>query len=365
MEPFRLKHLNTPLVIAGPCSAETREQTVETCAQVAAIPEVTLLRAGLWKPRTRPDSFEGVGREGLSWLNEVQRNTGKPVCTEVADASHVESCLEAGMDALWIGARTTVNPFSVQAIADALKGVDIPIFIKNPINPDVKLWIGAVERIRSAGIEEVGAIHRGFSYYGSSIYRNQPRWELALAFQAAMPDVLLLNDPSHISGKRALVEQVASRAMSLGFEGLMIESHIDPSQAWSDAAQQVTPQNLGPLLDRVLAHAGKPRPFSDATLSSLRSEMDGLDEEIISLLAQRMAMSERIGDHKATVDLEILQPERWQEILSTRSTLARQLGLSPEFILDLLDLIHEESIHRQENVFDKKGKTQTGSDIPW
>lgn len=365
MKRFRLSDLQRPLVISGPCSAETREQTLETCRQVAAVTDVSMLRAGIWKPRTRPDSFEGVGEEGLDWLIEARRETGKAICTEVANAAHVEACLKAGLDALWIGARTTVNPFSVQAIADALKGVDIPVFIKNPINPDIKLWIGAVERIRAAGVEEVGAIHRGFSYYGESLFRNQPRWELALAFQAALPEVKLLNDPSHISGKRSLLLDVATRAMQLGFDGLMIEAHIDPDQAWSDSAQQITPSRLRSLLEHALAHQGKPQAFSDATLSGLRSEMDGMDEEIISLLGRRMQMSERIGEHKADVDLEILQPERWQEILATRSALAERLGLSPEFMLDLLDLIHEESIRRQENIFDKKGKSQTGSDIPW
>lgn len=361
---FTLHHRTSPLVIAGPCSAETQEQMRASCLPLADIPSVNLIRAGIWKPRTRPDSFEGVGEQGLPWLKEVGEATGLPVCTEVANAHHVEACLKHDIDVLWIGARTTVNPFSVQTIADALQGVDIAVLVKNPINPDIKLWLGAVERIEAAGIQKVGAIHRGFSYYGESIYRNQPRWELAIAFRAARPDLPLICDPSHMAGRRDLLEDLSSHALDLGLDGLMIESHCNPDEAWSDASQQITPYTLGLLLDRVLHRTPNPIAASDPSLSGLRSKIDGLDEEIITLLARRLATAQEIGEYKAGADLEILQPARWREILETRTELAEKLGVDPAFILDYLDLMHKQSIALQKSVFKAQGKSDSEG-IPW
>lgn len=344
------KRDNRPFVIAGPCSAETQDQLFKSTETLGELDSVDLIRAGIWKPRTRPDNFEGVGEQGLAWLREAGDRAGKPVCTEVANSKHVEMCLKAGIDVLWIGARTTVNPFSVQDIADALKGVDIPVLIKNPINPDIGLWLGAVERIQSAGINTVGAIHRGFSYYGKSNYRNQPRWELAIAFQAAAPEIPLICDPSHIAGRRDLLEDVSRTALDLGLDGLMIESHISPDTAWSDAAQQITPFTLRLLLDRLLHPTPDQEPSSDPRLLRLRAEVDEVDDEIVSLLARRLAIAGKIGAHKAALGMDILQPQRWMEILETRSELAAKLGLDKQFILDYLDLMHKTSIATQEKV---------------
>lgn len=343
-----------PFVIAGPCSAETHQQVLDSCLPLADVAAVRLLRAGIWKPRTRPDSFEGVGERGLDWLKEAGDRTGKPVCTEVANAKHVEACLKAGIDVLWIGARTTVNPFSVQAIADALRGVDIPVLIKNPINPDIKLWFGAIERVQAAGIRELAAIHRGFSYYGQSIYRNQPRWELAVSFRSAFPEIPLIADPSHITGRRDLLEDVSTKALDLGLDGLMIETHCNPEAAWSDAAQQITPYQLRLLLDRVLLRTEPNRDDHDAVLSGLRSEIDGVDEEILSLIARRLALAERIGWHKRAHDMPILQPERWQEILRTRTELGEKLNIEPELLTAYLELTHEASMARQHEIFADK-----------
>lgn len=349
-----------PFVIAGPCSAETEEQLLKSTEPLADLESVDLIRAGIWKPRTRPDNFEGIGKPGLDWLRKAGDTVGKPVCTEVANSRHVELCLEAGIDVLWIGARTTVNPFSVQDIADALKGVDIPVLIKNPINPDIGLWLGAVERIQHAGIASVGAIHRGFSYYGKSNYRNQPRWELAIAFRSAAPDIPLICDPSHISGRRDLLEDVSRTALDLGLDGLMIESHISPDQAWSDAAQQITPFTLRLLLDRLLHPSPDATPSSDARLLRMRAEIDEVDDEIVSLLARRLAIAGNIGAHKTALGMDILQPQRWVEILETRSELASKLGLDKQFILDYLDLMHKQSIATQEKVVASKPE-QNGS----
>lgn len=338
-------------IISGPCSAETRDQVLTTARQLAAGRKVHVLRAGLWKPRTRPDSFEGVGEAGIPWMVEAREETGLPIITEVATAEHVELCLKHGFDMLWIGARTTVNPFSVQEIAEALRGVDIPVLVKNPINPDLQLWIGAMERLQRAGIQKMAAIHRGFSYHGQSIYRNQPMWELPIALKAQFENLPIFCDPSHICGRRDLLAQVSQKALDLGMEGLMIESHITPDEAWSDARQQITPA----VLDEMLASLHvRQAHFEDSrevnVLAALRSEIDKLDEEIIHLISQRMKVTEKIGQHKRDHNIMILQLERWKEIMSTRTMLAEKLGLTPEFVEKYLEQLHKESIRTQTRV---------------
>jgi chorismate mutase len=354
---------NHPAIIAGPCSAETRDQVLKTAALLAEGKQTHLMRAGIWKPRTRPDSFEGVGEQAIPWLLEARDTYGLPVCVEVATTQHVERCLKAGIDALWIGARTTVNPFSVQEIADVLRGTDIPVLIKNPVNPDLQLWIGAIERIRKAGISRMIAIHRGFSSSGKSLYRNRPMWEIPIALMSEMPEIPIFCDPSHITGKRDLLLSVAQRAMDLGMHGLMIESHIDPDHAWSDAAQQITPHQLNDLLRQLNIRSVSGKEGSDENaLIALRSRIDKIDEEIIHLIGQRMMVAGEIGEFKKEHDITILQLERWKEIGITRTQWAKDVGLSADFIEHYLDQIHEESIRRQTEVMNyERDKTSPKS----
>jgi chorismate mutase len=343
-----------PIIISGPCSAETEEQMVATAMQIAATGKVHALRAGIWKPRTRPGQYEGAGEEGLKWLMQAKKETGLPVTTEVANAAHVEACLKAGVDILWIGARTTVNPFSVQEVADSLKGVDIPVMIKNPINPDLELWLGAFERLNKAGITKMAAIHRGFSSFEKGPFRNAPMWDLAIELKTRIPELDMLCDPSHIAGNRDLISFVSQKALDLDMAGLMIESHINPDAAWSDAKQQVTPLVLGKIIGELVVRTVSTdnKSFKD-TLCLLREQIDQLDDEIMSKMASRMKISEKIGQYKKENNVTILQVNRWEEIVQTRVSLGKAMGMDEGFTRDLLRLIHHESIQVQTKVMNK------------
>ncbi|MFZ1523500.1 MAG: chorismate mutase, partial [Saprospiraceae bacterium] len=316
-----------PVLIAGPCSAETEEQVIQTATRLFRTGKVDILRAGIWKPRTRPGAFEGIGTKGLPWLQKAKELTGLPVAVEVAKASHVELCLEFGIDILWVGARTTVNPFAVQEIADALKGVDIPVLLKNPINPDLSLWLGGMERLQNSGLTRLGAIHRGFSFSGEKIYRNRPQWQIAIDFKTAMPDIPMINDPSHICGNRDLLFKVAQKAMDLDFDGLIMESHITPDTAWSDAAQQLTPEDYGKLIESLVIRDDKNTGKEKTKLDRLRKEIDMIDEEIMNILASRMKISREIGQYKKENNMTILQSERWKEVLQKYIDRRAQGGL--------------------------------------
>lgn len=343
------------LIVAGPCGAETREQILETAKGLLSIPAVKLFRAGIWKPRTRPNSFEGVGEEGLKWLNEVQQQFGLKTTVEVANAQHVELALKYKVDVLWIGARTTVNPFSVQEIADAVKGVDIPVMVKNPIHADLHLWIGALERIHNAGINKLAAIHRGFHFAGKSKYRNKPMWEIAIELKTLIPDLPIICDPSHIGGKRDLIEPIAQKALNLGMNGLMIETHPQPEKALSDAAQQITPHELKELLGRLIFPdtSSTNVEFSNK-LKSLRNMIDEVDDELINVLAKRLQIIEEIALYKKEQNITAFQLERWQEILRTRSQWAEKLGISRHHIEKICQILHEESIRVQNEAMNKK-----------
>ncbi|MDB5158815.1 MAG: 3-deoxy-7-phosphoheptulonate synthase [Mucilaginibacter sp.] len=340
-----------PLLIAGPCSAETEDQLVATAHLLKNTGRVTALRAGIWKPRTRPGEFEGIGSIGLEWLKRAKAETGLPTAVEVATAKHVEEALKAGVDILWVGARSTANPFTVQEIADALKGVDIPVMVKNPVNPDISLWIGALERINNAGITKLAAIHRGFSSYEKSAFRNEPMWDIAIHLKTLAPHLPLICDPSHISGNRDLIGYVSQKALDLDMQGLMIESHIDPSVAWTDAKQQVTPSALADLIDHLTLR--KPETSNaqvNDKLSELRNNIDKIDDLIIQKIAERMQIAEQIGTYKKDNNITILQIGRWDEILTKRVNYGKALKLSPDFTEKLLELLHSESIRKQTEV---------------
>lgn len=342
-----------PFVFAGPCSAETEEQVIQICTQISEKRLADALRAGIWKPRTRPDSFEGVGEEALPWLVEAGKITGLPTTTEVANKTHVELALKAGIDILWIGARTTVNPFAVQEIADALKGVSIPVMIKNPVNPDVDLWLGAFERMEKAGINDLVAIHRGFSVYKHEKYRNVPNWELPIALKEQIPELPVICDPSHITGNRNLLLEVSQKAMDLNFDGLMIETHPNPDKAWSDAAQQVTAEGLEMILKNLVLRSKNVKHDILAELEKMRSMTAALDDRIFFLLAERMKISEDVGQFKRANNITILQQEHWTKIIANRLNTSDDNGLSPKFIRQIMDAIHQESIRHQENVMNK------------
>jgi len=340
-----------PLIISGPCSAETEEQVLATAKGLVATGKVDMLRAGIWKPRTRPGSFEGIGTKGLPWLQKAKELTGLPVTVEVATGKQVEDALHFGVDVLWIGARTTVNPFSVQDVADALRGADIPVLIKNPINPDLELWIGALERVAKAGIKNIGLIHRGFSSYGNTEYRNAPMWHLAIEMKRRYPEMMLINDPSHICGNRHMLLDVAQKAIDLDFDGLIIESHIDPDKAWSDAKQQVTPERLGEMIGSI--HWRKEDVASEeyhAALEKLRQQINHLDDELMQILGQRIKIAEKIGQYKKDNNITILQTTRWNEILERAFAKGDKLGLSKEFITKYFDAVHMESINHQNKI---------------
>lgn len=345
------------MVIAGPCSAETREQTLDTCEQLAATGVVDILRAGVWKPRTRPGQFEGSGLQGLAWLAEVKAKTGLPVAVEVATAKHAESALEFGIDMLWIGARTTGNPFSVQEIADAIRGTKVPVMIKNPMNPDLDLWAGTVARFVNAGTsqENIGLIHRGFSYFGNSRFRNTPMWHLAIEMRRRMPEMMMICDPSHICGCRDLLREVSQKAADLRYDGLIVESHRDPRKALSDAAQQLTPADLEQLIRSIRwrAECTDSREYREA-LDNLRGQIDQIDEELFDLLARRMRLAGQIGEVKKANDVAILQGGRWSNIVEKAVTQAAGLDLSEEFVKSILEAIHTESINRQTEIMNAK-----------
>jgi chorismate mutase len=340
-----------PLIISGPCSAETEEQVIQTATRLAATGKVDILRAGIWKPRTRPGSFEGIGTKGLPWLQQAKKESGLPVAVEVATAKQVEDALHFGVDVLWIGARTTVNPFSVQDVADALKGADVPVLIKNPINPDLELWIGAVERVANAGIKNIGLIHRGFSSYGNTEYRNAPMWHLAIEMKRRNPGMLLINDPSHICGRRDILMDVAQKAIDLDFDGLIIESHIDPDNAWSDAKQQVTPERLGEMIGSIIWRTEEiDSEELHAVMEKMRQQINQLDDELLQLIGQRMKVADKIGQYKKDNNITILQTNRWNAILERAYQRGDKLGLSQEFITKYFDAVHMESINHQNKI---------------
>lgn len=351
---------NEPLIISGPCSAETEDQLLSTAHLLAATKKVSVLRAGIWKPRTRPGEFEGIGSIGLEWLKRAKAETGLPTAVEVANAKHVEEALAAGVDILWIGARSTVNPFTVQEIADALQGVDIPVLVKNPVNPDLQLWVGALERINKAGITKLGAIHRGFSSFEKSAFRNEPMWELAIQLKTLCPKLPIINDPSHICGNRDLIPYISQKALDLDMQGLMIESHIDPSVAWTDAKQQVTPAALAELVEKFTLRKpeSKNEDFTDK-LADLRKEIDKIDDLVIQKLAERMAITQKIGEFKRDNQVTILQVNRWDEIIQKRTAFAKALKLDINFTEKFLELVHGESIRRQNEIMNA-GKAEQG-----
>jgi chorismate mutase len=343
-----------PLIISGPCSAETEEQVVQTATRLAATGKVDILRAGIWKPRTRPGSFEGIGTKGLPWLQQAKKASGLPVAVEVATGKQVEDALHFDVDVLWIGARTTVNPFSVQDVADALRGVDVPVLIKNPINPDLELWIGAMERVAKAGIKNIGLIHRGFSSYGNTEYRNAPMWHLAIEMKRRYPELLMINDPSHICGRRDILQEVAQTAIDLDFDGLIIESHIDPDNAWSDAKQQITPERLGELIGNIRwRNEDVASAEYHAALEKLRQQINNLDDELMQILSQRMKVAENIGQYKKDNNITILQTNRWNSILERAFAKGEKLGLSKEFVNKYFDAVHMESINHQNKIMNK------------
>lgn len=340
-----------PLIISGPCSAETEEQVLETAKQLAATGKVDMLRAGIWKPRTKPGMFEGIGAKGLPWMQAAKKLTGLPTAVEVATGKQVQDALTFDVDLLWIGARTTVNPFSVQEVADALRGVNVPVLIKNPINPDLELWSGALERVARAGIKQIGLIHRGFSSYGNTEYRNAPMWHLAIEMKRRNPEVMIINDPSHICGRRDILMDVAQKAIDLDFDGLMIESHIDPDTAWSDAKQQVTPARLAEMLDQIKwRKEDVPSETFHAALDKFREQINHIDDELMQLLGQRMQIADKIGEYKKNNSVTILQTSRWNQILEKAFAKGDKLGLSQEFITRYLDAVHMESINRQNKI---------------
>jgi chorismate mutase len=340
-----------PLVISGPCSAETEEQVIETASRLAKTGRVDVIRAGIWKPRTKPGMFEGIGMKGLPWMAKAKKITGLPITVEVATGKHVEDALHFEVDMLWIGARTTVNPFSVQEVCDALRGVDIPVLIKNPINPDLELWCGGIERLQKAGVKQIGMIHRGFSNYGNTEFRNAPMWHLPIEMRRRFPDMLLICDPSHICGNRTMLQSVAQKSIDLDFNGLMIESHIDPDNAWSDAKQQITPERLSELLGDLIWRSENTdkKEFLNA-LAKLREQINHIDDELLMLIGQRMKIADRIGEYKKNNNITILQTNRWNDILAKAFKKGEKLGLSEEFISKYFDAIHLESINHQNKI---------------
>ena len=337
-------------IISGPCSAESKDQVIATAKELAALKKVHLFRAGIWKPRTRPGMFEGVGTIGLEWLLEAKKITGLPTTVEVATAKQVEDALKYEVDVLWIGARTTVNPFSIQELSDALLGVNVPVLIKNPINPDIELWQGAVERISKAGIKNIGLIHRGFSSYGNTEYRNAPMWHLAIEMKRRNPELKFICDPSHMGGKRELLQQLVQKSIDLGYDGLMIESHLNPDVALSDAAQQITPENLNKLLEKIIWRKESLDISEENELQKLRQQIDQLDDELLQVLSKRMKITDAIGAYKKENNITILQAQRWNEILKRAFDKNAVLELSDEFITKYFEAVHLESINHQNKI---------------
>jgi chorismate mutase len=349
-----LPQLNNPLLIAGPCSLESEEQAIATAKLLAKDHRVFIFRGGVWKPRTRPGSFEGVGSIGLKWLTKVREETGLPVGTEVANAQHTEEALKAGLDVLWIGARSTASPFVVQEIADVVKGSNAVVMVKNPVNPDVQLWMGAIERLYQAGIHNIVAIHRGFTPFRETKYRNYPNWKTVIELRRMMPEVPIICDPSHIAGKRELLYEVSQKAFDMGMEGLMLESHIDPSCALSDKEQQVTPTELAKLLDRlIIRHESADNPQFENLLEVLRNRIDAMDRELLEVLSSRMDIVREIGKYKKEHNVTALQINRWSQLMEDRVNLAMKLNLNKTFTQILFQLIHEDSVRMQTEIMDE------------
>lgn len=350
LKPLNLPSDNErPIVIAGPCSAETEEQVMETARQLAKL-GCHIFRAGVWKPRTKPGGFEGNGEAALPWMQEVKKETGMLTATEVATPEHVEMALKYGIDVLWVGARTTANPFAMQALADSLKGVDVPVFVKNPVNPDLELWIGAMERINQAGIKRLAAIHRGFSSYDKKIYRNMPMWQIPIELRRRIPELPIICDPSHIGGRRELIAPLCQQAMDLGFDGLIVESHCSPDNAWSDAKQQVTPDVLDYILSLLVIRDEK---VTTEGIHELRMQIDELDNQLMNLLAQRMRVCREIGQYKKEHNMTVLQTSRYNEILDKRGAQGSLCGMDPEFIKEVFEHVHEESVRQQMEIINK------------
>ncbi|KOH44701.1 chorismate mutase [Sunxiuqinia dokdonensis] len=349
-----LPQLDNPLLISGPCSLESEEQTLDTAQQLAKDKRVFVFRGGVWKPRTRPGSFEGVGSVGLKWLQQVKKETGLPVGTEVANAQHTEEALNAGLDVLWIGARSTASPFVVQEIADVVKGTDAVIMVKNPVNPDVQLWMGALERLNQAGIKNLVGIHRGFTSFGDSKYRNYPNWKTFIELRRLLPNLPVICDPSHIAGKRELLFEVSQKAFDLGMDGLMIESHRDPSCAMSDAEQQVTPADLAKILDKlIIRQATSTNKQFENQLELLRNRIDTLDTELMEVLSSRMEIAREIGRYKKENNVTALQISRWTELMNNRIATGEKLNLNRTFVQILFQLIHEDSVRMQTEIMDE------------
>ncbi len=350
-----LPKLDNPLLISGPCSLETEKQAMDTAKLLARDKRVFVYRGGVWKPRTRPGSFEGVGSVGLKWLQLVKQETGLPVGTEVANAQHTEEAMKAGLDVLWIGARSTASPFVVQEIADVVKGSDAVVMVKNPVNPDVQLWIGAIERVYQAGIKNIVAIHRGFTPFRETKYRNYPNWQTVIELRRLMPNLPIICDPSHIAGKREFLYEISQKAFDMGMEGLMIESHIDPSCALSDAAQQLTPADLAKLLDRlVIRHETANNPEFENRLDVLRNRIDSIDAELLETLSSRVAIVKQIGRYKKENNVTALQINRWAQLMEDRINIGKKLDLNDSFVKTIFQLIHEDSVRMQTEIMDEE-----------
>ena len=344
LEPLNLpSDSKRPFVIAGPCSAETEEQVMETAKELA-IKGCHIFRAGVWKPRTKPGGFEGHGEPALAWMAEVKKETGMLIGTEVATPEHVELAMKYGLDMLWIGARTSANPFAMQQLADAMKGLEVPVLVKNPVNPDLELWIGAMERINQAGVKKMAAIHRGFSSFDKSMYRNAPMWQIPIELRRRIPNLPIVCDPSHMGGKRELIAPLSQQALDLGFDGLMIESHCDPDKAWSDAKQQVTPEVCDYIVGMLVA---RDNTFTTENIKLLRQQIDNIDNELVELLAKRMRVCREIGQYKKEHNIQVLQTGRYNEILDKRGVQGSLTGMSSDFIKQVFEHIHEESVRQQ------------------
>lgn len=356
VEPLKIDNicLSRPIVIAGPCSAETPEQLLSTARELSKA-GIRFFRAGIWKPRTKPGGFEGVGDIGLKWLSEVKKETGMLTCTEVANTKHTEIAVKEGVDILWIGARTTANPFAVQEIAEAIGGMDIPVLVKNPVNPDLELWIGGIERLLNSGIKRVAAVHRGFSSYERGLFRNRPHWHIPIELRRLFPSLTLLCDPSHIGGHASLIESISQQAMDLGFDGLMTEVHIDPSKALSDKDQQVTPSAFAGILSRLVI---RQKESPSKLLEELRRELDELDDSLVSLLSRRMAIAREIGHYKIKHDMPVLQPVRYEKMVTERVANCSAAKLDRQFLKLIMEAIHEESVRQQLEIFDERYRKQ-------
>lgn len=344
LEPLNLpSDSKRPFVIAGPCSAETEEQLMQTAKELA-IKGCHMFRAGVWKPRTKPGGFEGHGEPALAWMAEVKKETGMLIGTEVATPEHVELAMKYGLDMLWIGARTSANPFAMQQLADAMKGLEVPVLVKNPVNPDLELWIGAMERINQAGVKKMAAIHRGFSSFDKSMYRNAPMWQIPIELRRRIPNLPIVCDPSHMGGKRELIAPLSQQALDLGFDGLMIESHCDPDKAWSDAKQQVTPEVCDYIVGMLVA---RDNTFTTENIKLLRQQIDNIDNDLVELLAKRMRVCREIGQYKKEHNIQVLQTGRYNEILDKRGVQGSLTGMSSDFIKQVFEHIHEESVRQQ------------------